>query len=139
MAYNAKNYNEQGAEKMVIGGELVILESATLEVEDGATVTGITGVAAAAKATALGGVKAATRNSGNDTVEIKIDSSTSKLYAPTYPILPTAATEEDAGIVKMAANVEEAGDAVGVDDFNGLLAALIAAGLMAPAPDPNPE
>ncbi len=135
MAYNAKNYNEQGAEKMVIGGELVILESATLEVEDGATVTG---VVAAAKATALGGVKAATRNSGNDTVEIKIDSSTSKLYAPTYPVLPTAATEEDAGIVKMAANVEEAEGAVGVDDFNGLLAALIAAGLMAPAPDPNP-
>lgn len=138
MAYNAKNYNEQGAEKMVIGGELVILESATLEVEDGATVTGITGVAAAAKATALGGVKASTKGAG-DTVEIKIDSSTSKLYAPTYPVLPTAATEEDAGIVKMAENVEEAEDAVGVDDFNGLLAALIAAGLMAPAPDPNPE
>jgi len=138
MAYNAKNYNEQGAEKMVIGGELVILESATLEVEDGATVTGITGVAAAAKSTVLGGVKASTKGAG-DTVEIKIDSSTSKLYAPTYPVLPTAATEEDAGIVKMAANVAEAEDTVGVDDFNGLLAALIAAGLMAPAPDPNPE
>ena len=34
MAYNVKNYTEQGGEKTVIGG--------TLEVKDGATVTGIT-------------------------------------------------------------------------------------------------
>ena len=36
--YNAKNYTEQGGEKTVIGGTLVV--------EAGATVTGITGIAA---------------------------------------------------------------------------------------------
>lgn len=34
MSYNAKNYTEQGGEKTIIGGELVI--------EEGAKVTGLT-------------------------------------------------------------------------------------------------
>lgn len=110
MAYNAKNYQEQGGKKWVIGGELEVL--------DGATVSGITGVAAAAKSTTLGGVKAATRNSGDDTVEIKIDSATSRLYAPTYPVIPKAEHIADA-------------DEDVKTQFNALLAALIEAGLMA--------
>ena len=109
--YNAKNYNEQGAEKLVIGG--------TLEVLDGATVTGITGVSAAAKATVLSGIKAATKGAG-DTVEVKIDSSTSKLYVPTYPVANVAD--------KVA---EAAGEAPTKAEFDALIAALVAAGLMA--------
>lgn len=129
MSYNAKNYKKQGGDEWVINGSLTFGEGAVVEGLDGATVT------KAATGSALGGVKAATKGAG-ETVEIKIDASTSKLYAPTYPVLPTAATEEDAGIVKMAANVEEADEAVGVDDFNGLLAALIAAGLMSAPGEP---
>jgi hypothetical protein len=123
MSYNAKNYTEQGGEKTVIGG--------TLEVLDGATVTGITGVAATANANTLGGIKAAAAGD-IDTVEVKIDSSTSKLYVPTYPVLPVAATTETAGIVKMAANVVAIdGETVTVEKFNELLTALINAGIMA--------
>lgn len=122
MSYNVKNYTEQGGEKTVIGG--------TLQVLDGATVTGITGVAAAAKATVLGGIKAATKGAG-DTVEVKIDGTTSKLYVPTYP---EEATTETAGIVKQAANVAEAaGEAPTAAEFKALLDALIAAGVMAEA------
>lgn len=120
MSYNAKNYNEQGGEKTVIGG--------TLEVLDGASVVGITGVTAAATATVLGGIKAATKGVG-DTVEVKIDGTTSKLYVPTYPV---AATTEAAGIVKQSENVAEAaGAAPTAAEFKALLDALIAAGIMA--------
>lgn len=108
MAYNVKNYTEQGGEKTVIGG--------TLEVKDGATVTGITGVTAAATASAIGGIKAATKGAG-DTVEAKIDGTTSKLYVPTYP--------------KAALVAEAAGDAPTAAEFKALLDALKAAGLMA--------
>jgi len=38
-----------------------------------------------------GGVKADTKGAG-DTVEVKIDGSTEKLYVPTYPVLPVKAT-----------------------------------------------
>lgn len=108
MSYNTKNYTEQGGEKTVIGG--------TLEVKDGATVTGITGVTAAATASAIGGIKAATKGAG-DTVEAKIDGTTSKLYVPTYP--------------KAALVAEAAGDAPTKAEFKALLDALKAAGLMA--------
>lgn len=116
MSYNVKNYTEQGGEKTVIGG--------TLEVLDGATVTG---VIATANATTLGGIKASPRGTG-DTVEVKIDSTTSKLYvAP-----PALATENAAGLVKMAANVAAInGETVTVEKFNALLTALINAGIMA--------
>ena len=122
MSYNVKNYTEQGGEKTVIGG--------TLEVLDGATVTGI-GVAVAANATTLGGIKASPKGAG-DTVEVKINSTTSKLYVPTYPVVPEEATTGTAGIVKMAANVAKiTGDTVTVAKFNDLIDALVAAGLMA--------
>lgn len=111
MSYNVKNYTEQGGEKTVIGG--------TLQVLDGATVTGITGATGAATATAIGGIKAATKDAG-DTVEVKIDGTTSKLYVPTYPVIPAAAN------VALAA-----GEAPTKAEFDALITALIAAGLVA--------
>lgn len=126
MSYNAKNYTEQGGEKTVIGGEIVI--DGKITVSDGGEVTG---VVRAASTTVLGGIKAATKGAG-DTVEVKIDTDTSKLYVPTYPVLPEAATTEVAGIVKQAANVAvAAGDAPTKAEFDALIAALITAGLMA--------
>ena len=122
MSYNVKNYTEQGGEKTVIGG--------ILEIKEGATVTGITATAAPASAAALGGIKAAASAAG-DTVEVKIDTASSKLYVPTYPVLPEEATVEVAGIVKQATNVAAVEEALTADDFNALLDALIAAGIMA--------
>lgn len=129
MSYNVKNYTEQGGEKTVIGGELVI--DGKITVTDGGEVAGITGVAGAATANALGGIKAAASAAG-DTVEVKIDAASSKLYVPTYPVLPEEAIVEVAGIVKQATNVAEAaGEAPTAAEFKALLDALIAAGIMA--------
>lgn len=129
MSYNVKNYTEQGGEKTVIGGEIVI--DGKITVADGGEVAGITGVAGAATAAALGGIKAAASAAG-DTVEVKIDATSSKLYVPTYPVLPEEATAEAAGIVKQATNVAEAAEeAPTAAEFKALLDALIAAGIMA--------
>ena len=114
MSYNAKNYSEQGGEKTVIGG--------TLEIKEGASVTGLTSTAAAASAAALGGVKAAAKEE-TDTVPVKIGED-GILYVPTYPVVPE---------ITAAANQVDstATDAAGlVTDFNALLAKLKAAGLM---------
>ncbi len=146
MAYNVKNYTEQGGEKTVIDGEIEV--SGTLTVKDGATVTGITGVAAAATSAAIGGIKAATKGAG-DTVEAKIDATTSKLYVPTYPLSivadekgegDTVEVKRDATTSKLyvptynqAANIADstAETSPTTAEFNALLAALKAAGLMA--------
>lgn len=129
MSYTVKNYTEQGGEKTVIGGEIVV--EGKITVADGGEVEGITGVTAAATESTIGGIKAAAKGAG-DTVEAKIDSTTSKLYVPTYPTVPEEATTETAGIVKMAANVAKiTGDTVTVEKFNDLIDALVAAGLMA--------
>jgi hypothetical protein len=122
MSYNTKNYTEQGGEKTVIGG--------TLEIKEGASVTGLSAdpLLVATEET-LGGVKAAAAGEG-DTVEIKIGED-GKLYAPTYP---TDATESVSGLVKMAAYQADSiaeDTATLVTDFNALLAKLKAAGLMA--------
>lgn len=127
MSYNIKNYREQGGESWVVDGKLTV--NGTLEVDAGATVTGLL---APASASALGGIKAATKGAG-DTVECKIDATSSKLYvAP-----PAAATADAAGVVKMAANVPElddSGDPLAVDDVVGtvnlLLQKLKEAGIM---------
>lgn len=128
MSYNAKNHMKQGGNEWVIDGALTFGENAVVTGLDGAT------VASAATESTLGGIKAATKGTG-DTVEIKINASTAKLYAPAYPVLPTAATAAAAGIVKQAANVPEVGeeDEVEASDFNALIQALIAAGVMAEA------
>ena len=122
MSYNTKNYTEQGGEKTVIGG--------TLEIKEGASVTGLSAdpLLVATEET-LGGVKASAADEG-DTVEIKIGED-GKLYAPTYP---TDATESVSGLVKMAANQADSiaeDTATLVTDFNALLAKLKAAGLLA--------
>jgi hypothetical protein len=116
MSYNTKNYTEQGGEKTVIGG--------TLEIKEGASVTGLTSTAAPASATALGGVKAAAKEE-TDTVPVKIGED-GILYVPAYPVVPE---------VPVAANQADstATDVTGlVADFNALLAKLKAAGLMVP-------
>ena len=113
--YNVKNYTEQGGEKTVIGG--------TLEIKEGASVTGLTSTAAPASEAALGGVKAAAKEV-TDTVPVKIGED-GILYVPTYPVVPE---------IPAAANQVDsiATDATGlVTDFNALLAKLKAAGLMA--------
>jgi len=122
MSYNTKNYTEQGGEKTVIGG--------TLEIKEGASVTGLSAdpLLVATEET-LGGVKAAAAGE-DDTVEVKIGED-GKLYAPTYP---TDATESVSGLVKMAANQADSiaeDTATLVTGFNALLAKLKAAGLMA--------
>ena len=118
MSYNGKIYAEQGGDKWVIGG--------TLEIKEGATVTGLPEGEAyslpVASASALGGVKAAAKGSG-DTVPVKVDSA-GNLYVPTYPSVPTipkAANQADSVATEVAALVT---------DFNGLLTKLKAAGLM---------
>ena len=114
--YNAKNYTEQGGEKTVIGG--------TLEILEGASVTGLTSTAAPASEAALGGVKAAAKTE-TDTVPTKIGSD-GILYVPTYPSVPEPSIAENQ-------SESEATDISGLlADFNALLAKLKTAGLMAP-------
>lgn len=133
MSYNAKNYTEQGGEKTVIGGEIVI--DGKITVSEGGEFAGFTGVAEAATAETLGGVKAAARGE-EDTVEVKIGTD-NKLYVPAYPTVPDEATTETAGIVKKAANVAKITDnTVTAEKFNALITALIEADLMA-APTSN--
>ena len=122
MSYNTKNYTEQGGEKTVIGG--------TLEIKEGASVTGLSAdPILVATGDTLGGVKAAAAGE-DDTVEVKIGED-HRLYVPTYP---THATESVSGLVKAAANQADSiaeDTATLVTDFNALLAKLKAAGLMA--------
>ena len=123
MEYNAKNYIAQGGDRLVIGGSLEILE--------GATVTGLppAAVAAATEAT-LGGVIAAVK-SETDTVEAKIGEDR-KLYVPPYT-LPAAAAGTLGGVLLAANQVASTATELSglVTEFNTLLAALKAAGIMA--------
>ena len=123
MEYNAKNYMAQGGDRLVIGGSLEILE--------GASVMGLppTAVAAATEET-LGGVLAAAK-AETDTVEAKIGED-HKLYVPPYT-LPAAEAAALGGVL-LAANqaASTATELSGlVTEFNTLLAALKAAGIMA--------
>lgn len=116
MSYNTKNYTEQGGEKTVIGG--------TLEIKEGASVTGLPSPeVSAATETTLGGVKAAAKTE-TDTVPAKIGADGS-LYVPTYPVVP-----EMPVAVNQAISTAE--DIPGLlADFNALLLKLKTAGLMA--------
>jgi len=122
MSYNTKNYTEQGGDKTVIGG--------TLEIQEGASVTGLPSPElAAATASALGGVIAAEKGAG-DTVEAKIGND-NKLYVPTYPEVPTvpvASNQSSSSAADLSALV---------DDFNALLTKLKTAGLMESDPVMN--
>ena len=123
MEYNAKNYRAQGGDRWVIGGSLEILE--------GASVTGLPpATVAAATEEALGGVLAAAKTE-TDTVEAKIGED-HKLYVPPYT-LPAAEAAAFGGIL-LAANqtASTATELSGlVAEFNTLLAALKTAGIMA--------
>ena len=113
MSYNTKNHMEQGGEKWIIGG--------TLEIQEGAVVTGLAAdpLLAATEST-LGGVKAVTKEI-TDTVPTKIGED-DILYVPTYPVIPVAVHQVD--------SIAEDTPTL-LADFNALLAKLIAAGLMA--------
>ena len=121
--YNVKNYTEQGGEKTVIGG--------TLEIKEGASVTGLPSAAVAvATEEVLGGVLAAVK-AETDTLEAKIGED-HKLYVPPYT-LPAAEAAALGGVL-LAANqaASTATELSGlVTEFNTLLAALKAAGIMA--------
>ena len=123
MSYNTKNYTEQGGEKTVIGG--------TLEIKEGASVTGLPpATVAAATEEALGGMLAAAKTE-TETVEAKIGED-HKLYVQPYT-LPAAEAAALGGVL-LAANqaASTATELSGlVTAFNTLLAALKAAGIMA--------
>ena len=113
MGYNTKNYTEQGGEKTVIGG--------TLEVLDTATVTGITSAVI---------VDALTSDDATKVLSAKQGKALKTLADTKYTA--ANATEEVAGLVKMAGNVAlTVEDAPTKTEFNALITALIAAGLMA--------
>jgi len=99
MGYNTKNYTEQGGEKTVIGG--------TLEIKEGASVTGLSAdpLLVATEET-LGGVKAAAAGE-SDTVEVKIGED-GKLYVQA---LAVATSETLGGVIAEEATV---GDTVEV-------------------------
>ena len=116
MSYNAKNYTEQGGEKTVIGG--------TLEIKEGASVTGLpSSQISVATETTLGGIKAAAK-SETDTVPAKIGAD-GNLYVPAYPTVPEVpvATNQAASTAEDVTTL--------LADFNSLLTKLKAAGLMA--------
>ena len=120
---SCKNYATEGGDRLVIGG--------TLEIMEGATVTGIPPASvSAATEEALGGVLAATK-AGTDTVEAKIGED-HKLYVPPYT-LPTAEADTLGGVLLAANQVPSAATELAglVTEFNTLLAALKAAGIMA--------
>ena len=123
MDYNAKNYMAQGGDRLVIGG--------TLEIQEGASVTGLpAATVAAATEEALGGMLAAAKTE-TETVEAKIGED-HKLYVPPYT-LPAAEAAALGGVL-LAANqaASTATELSGlVTEFNTLLAALKAAGIMA--------
>lgn len=127
-----KNYFDPITKKFIVGGEMEITADGKLTVLDGGEVVGITGVTAAATADTIGGVKAAAKGTG-DTVECKIDGTTSKLYCAPYT-LPAAAAAAIGG-VKAAANVAavaaEGELADVITALNAVLVALKASGAMA--------
>ena len=123
MEYNAKNYMAQGGDRLVIGG--------TLEILEGASVTGLPPASvAAATEVAIGGILAAAKTE-TDTLEAKIGED-HKLYVPPYT-LPAAEAAALGGVL-LAANqaASTATELSGlVTEFNTLLAALKTAGIMA--------
>ena len=123
MEYNAKNYMAQGGDRLVIGG--------TLEILEGASVTGLPAAkVAVATETSLGGVLAAIK-AETDTVEAKIGED-HKLYVPPYT-LPAAELGTRGGVLLTANQAASAATELSglVTEFNTLLAALKAAGIMA--------
>lgn len=120
MAYNVKNYTEQGGEKTVIGGTIEIPGALDLT---GATITGV--------------VTAAVVNNLTTTATgSALDAAQGKALKTAVDAKYTAANAAaaTAGLVKQAANVKvAAGSAPTKAEFDALIAALIASGAMAAA------
>jgi hypothetical protein len=135
MRYTTQNYFDEGGNRLVIGGEIVI--NGKISVADDADVDELVTYTATATETKTGGIKAAAAGE-EDTVEVKIGTD-GKAYVPAYPdyTLP-AATAEAIGGVKMAANQAESTGADNLlNDFNALLAKLKAAGIMVADAEPQ--
>ena len=116
MSYNTKNFTEQGGEKTVIGG--------TLEIKEGASVTGLPSASVSiATETTLGGIKAAAKTE-TDTVPAKVGPD-GILYVSTYPSVPEPSIAEN----QVASTAEDVAGLL--SDFNALLVKLKTAGLMA--------
>jgi hypothetical protein len=112
---NVKNYTEQGGDKTVIGG--------TLEIKEGASVTGLPSPElSAATETTLGGIKAATKTE-TDSVPAKIGPD-GILYVPIYPSVPEIPVAQN----QVASTAEDIPGLL--SDFNSLLTKLKTAGLM---------
>lgn len=115
MSYNTKNYTEQGGDKTVIGG--------TLEIKEGASVSGITTATIVDALTSDDATKALSAKQGK-ALKTAVDAKYTAANA----------TEAAAGLVKMAGNVALADGASPTKaEFDALITALIAAGLMAGA------
>lgn len=115
MSYSTKNYSTNGGDKLVIGG--------TLEVKEGATVTGIVSATVVDNLTSDDATKALSAKQGK-ALKTLVDAKYTAANA----------TEAVAGLVKTAANVPvAAGESPTKAEFDALLAALVAAGLMAAA------
>ena len=117
MSYNTKNFTEQGGEKTVIGG--------TLEIKEGASVTGLPSASVSiATETTLGGIKAAAKTE-TDTVPAKVGPDGILYYVSTYPSVPEPSIAEN----QVASTAEDVAGLL--SDFNALLVKLKTAGLMA--------
>jgi hypothetical protein len=113
MSYNVKNYTEQGGEKTVIGG--------TLEIQAGASVTGITTATI---------VDALNSDDATKALSAKQGKALKTLVDGKYTA--ANATSATAGLVKQAAKVAAAaGDAPTKAEFDALIASLVTAGIMA--------
>jgi len=107
---NVKNYTEQGGDTTVIGGTLEITSTGTLVIDAAATIEGVVSAPIVDALTSTSATSALSANQGkalNDALTAK-----------------TAANQADS-VAETVADL--------VTDFNGLLAKLIAAGLMADA------
>lgn len=129
MSYNAKNYTEQGGEKTVIGG--------TLEVADGATVTGIAAASIVDNVTSTDTDKALSANQGKvlkTLVDAKVATAAIVNDVTTGGItVPLSAEQGKTLAGRVAANQANSEEDTNptVAEFNALLAKLKTAGLMA--------
>lgn len=109
MSYNTKNYTEQGGAKTVIGG--------TLEIADGATVTGITTATIVDALTSTDAAKALSAKQG----KLLKDAADALALSVAGKLTATAAANQADSTETTSPTVAE---------FNALLAKLKAAGLM---------
>lgn len=129
MSYNTPNYTEQGGEKTVIGGEIEIL--GTLTIDDGATVAGVVTADVVNNLTTTASGKA-------------LDARQGKALKDTADALAQTVAGIASDVSDLEGDVEEIGGRVAVNipdseeatspttaQFNALLDALKAAGIMA--------